>query len=74
MTEWCTLVLNGWQKNTCADARVVPGNKQMMMNLSSAGTWRDILDAEQFWDLKPNDLTMNDHLGDMEDDNGGKES
>ena len=33
-----------------------------------------ILEAEQFGDLKPDDLTMNDHLGDVEDDNGGKES
>ncbi len=42
---------------------MVPGNMQMMMIHSSAGTWRDILEAEQFRDLKPNDL---------EDDNGGK--
>jgi len=31
-----------------------------------------ILEAEQFGDLKPDDL--NDLLGDMEDDNGGKEN
>jgi hypothetical protein len=35
-----------------------------MMNLSSAGTWREF-----FGDLKPDDLTMNDLLGDMEEDN-----
>jgi hypothetical protein len=33
-----------------------------------------ILEAEQFGDLKPDDLTMNDLLDDMEEDNGEKES
>jgi len=32
-----------------------------------------ILEVEQFGDLKPNDLTMNDLLGDMDDDNGERE-
>ncbi len=50
---------------------MVPGNKQVMTNLSSAGTWREFLRLSSLGSWKNKDLTMNELLGDLKEDNGG---
>lgn len=62
--------------------------KEYLLHRCKSGAWKQanddeslkqcwnldrILEVEQFGDLKPNDLTMNDLLGDMDDDNGERE-